>query len=61
MKPFPWKHREREAAEAAERARKEYEEARAARPYVNRLAHIVRSQREQNHFAEAFRKIVEGR
>jgi hypothetical protein len=60
MKPFPWKRKADEAREAAERARQELARAQANRGHVHQVADNIRGHREQNHFAEAFRKIVEG-
>lgn len=55
---FPWHRRADEAYEAAMKAKKEYERIRAQRPRVDAISKMVREQRELNHFADAFRKII---
>jgi hypothetical protein len=55
---LPWHRRAEDACEAAQHAKKSYEQVKARRSEVDVISKLVREQRELNHFADAFRQIM---
>ena len=55
---LPWHKREEDACKAAQHAKRHYESVKARRSEVDDISKLVREQRELNHFADAFRKIM---
>jgi hypothetical protein len=56
---MPWKHREHAAAEAAQKARLDYEETRAQRPLVEAIARHINREGRKNGWMEDLEKIME--
>lgn len=56
---LPWKSREKEASEAAEQAEQRLKEEKSKWTEVHKKSAAIRSIREENHFVDTFRAILQ--